>query len=233
MMKIFSYIIGSLLFLTLSQFSFAELDPLDPDIINLNPAITVVLEDPGANASKSGIGNIRGFAITSKAGVPIVRIELYIDGVFQYNIPEGGPRPDVCEIYTGLYPGLYDAQSCENSGFGATTNYSELSEGSHTMTVRAVDSDGKYNLSTKTFTVERFHNSYVDDSFDVDMYYATVSLPRDDNGDIFDKTVYLENVVIDGECVDVELDWGRSIQGWAIDSIDYTDGITPLISPCF
>ena len=213
MMKIFNYIIFSLFFLTLSQVAVAVLDP----------NIKVSLEDPAPSEHKSGIGNTRGFATTPYASFPIVRIELYVDGVWQYNIPYGGPRPDVCSVFPN--------PNCENSGFGATTNYSALSAGSHTMTVRAVDSLGDHNDSTKTFTVERFHDPFVANSNAVDFLAAMVMLPRDlPGGSYLDKRIWLDNVYVAGQCYNIDLDWKRSIQAWGITNIYLIDALLCEIS---
>jgi len=206
-MRIYTNIFCSILFLSASSSALAGLDT----------GIKVSLEDPAADSVRSGIGNTRGFATTPYADYefPIVRIELYLDGGWIANIPYGGVRTDVCVVF--------DYPNCENSGFGSTYNFSELSAGSHTMKVRAVDSLGDYNESSKNFTVERFDNPFILNSGDVDFLETEVSLPRNSNGNPLDKRIYLDNVYADGECYNVDLDWSRSIQGWSIIDIHLID----------
>ena len=113
----------------------------------------------------SGIANIRGWAVAPQG---LQRIELYFDGALQGNIPLGGRRADVGDAYPS-YPGSAD------SGFAMAFNYSTLSAGPHTLTVRAVDAAGATRDASAAFTVTRFANAYIADPAAVSLNQASPS----------------------------------------------------------
>lgn len=174
----------------------------------LDPNIVVTLEEPTPSDIKSGVYNIRGWAVTPYISFPIVRIDWYIDGVYQGTIPYGALRQGVCSIHP--YP------ECENSAFGKAHNYNNFSPGLHTITVRAVDSFGDYNQAQRSFFVEKFNVSFQNDPNLIDFLTTQVDLLKNSSGNIFDKRIRLRNVFHSGTCYDVILNWYTPIQGWRI-----------------
>ena len=174
-----------------------------------NSDITVVLEEPSINETKSGVSNLRGFAVTLARDCPIVRVELFIDGVFRGNIPLGGLRADVCNVF--------DVTGCENSGFSQAINYSNFAEGAHEATVHAVDCVGDFNDTSASFSTDRFDNPFIANSISVDFQATKASIEPGVDG--LDKRIFLQSVSAFGRCYNVVLDYTTAMQGWQIVSI--------------
>lgn len=103
-------------------------------------SIHLTPESPAAGLTYTGISNLRGWAVSS-AGID--RVELYVDGSYHSDLPIGGLRNDVLAAYPEYdeYPGVTE------SGFSIAYNYGNLSAGTHTIQVRAVDNDGDESTS--------------------------------------------------------------------------------------
>ena len=173
----------------------------------LDPNITVRIEEPIAEDTKSGVANFRGFATTPSGDCPIERVELFIDGAFQGNIPLGGGRIDVC--------GVFDNPDCATSGFSQTMNYSTFDEGPHDARVRPVDCFGNFNEASVSFSTDRFADSFISDSQAVDFRTTRAFILNDG----LDKRIFLQSVSAGGHCYDMTLDYATEIQGWKIVSI--------------
>ena len=189
-----------------------------------NSNIMVVLEEPSANETKSGVSNLRGFAVTSASNCPIAQVELLIDGVPRGNVPIGGARADVCNVF--------NVTDCDTSGFSQAINYSTFEEGAHTVTVRALDCSGDFNDTSASFNTDRFSNPFIPDSLDVDFLATEVSIEPGAEG--LDKRIFLRSVYANGRCYDVVLDYATPIQGWQIVSIvnlPVTDCLPDLSAP--
>ncbi len=141
------------------------------------------LESPLDNETVAGVAVIRGWAYDTTSGVQISSIELFVDGVSRGNIACCTTRLDV----QATFPNETNAG---NSGFGVTTNWGELSAGSHTIRVEVRTSAGTSFVSdTRTVTVVKlgdfsFLNQF---SVDIDTSFAQV----EDN-----STLCVENVQI-------------------------------------
>ncbi|MCB1919482.1 MAG: hypothetical protein KDJ28_05825 [Candidatus Competibacteraceae bacterium] len=164
--------------------------------------IVLSLEEPAADSTYSGVANIRGWAVGA-AGVN--RVELYVDGAFKTNIPVGGRRADVGDAYP-------DYPNSANSGFSMAFNYSGLSAGQHTISVRAVDQEQTTEDSSAAFNVARFDNPYISDASRISLNGATVS---HNSG----RTLFINNMTADGKTYDIRLDWRTEMQGYAISQI--------------
>jgi hypothetical protein len=171
--------------------------------------IELLLEEPIANSTYSGVANIRGWVVGS-AGID--RVELYVDGELKTNIPSGGLRSDVGNAYPS-YP------NSANAGFSMAFNYSNLAAGQHTVSVRAVDKSGATEDRSVAFSVARFDNPFIDDPAKISLDGATVS--RDG------QAIVIDNLTADGKTYDVRLDWRTAIQGYAITQITPTGSPPP------
>ncbi|MGB5064145.1 MAG: hypothetical protein WBQ37_10325, partial [Candidatus Competibacter sp.] len=149
----------------------------------------------------SGIANVRGWAVAPQG---LQRIELYLDGALQGNIPLGGRRADVGGAYSS-YPGSAD------SGFAMAFNYSTLTVGAHTLTVRAIDAAGAARDTSATVNVVRFANSYMPDPAAVNLDRATLSQTG--------NTFTIHNLMAEGQSYTIRLAWSPATQGFAIDQI--------------
>lgn len=117
----------------------------------LNPAIVVVLEEPGDGSVTTGIRLVRGYAVAPEG---IDRIEWAVDGEERGRLPYGGSRGDVAAAFP-TYPNSGDA------GFAAAWNYALFTPGEHRIVVRAYDTRGDSNVASATFETDRF----ADDTF--------------------------------------------------------------------
>jgi hypothetical protein len=159
----------------------------------------LTFEEPVNLATTSGISNIRGWALSPDG---IDRVELYINGTFSGEIPYGGARGDVGEIFP-------DTLNSDKSGFGQVFNFAALGAGEHTMKVVAVSSNGGMIEKTAIFEVAAFEDAFIGETGFPSLREASVSL-NPDTGD-----VTLQNVRLpDESSYDVILKWSRAAQNF-------------------
>ena len=163
----------------------------------VNNNIILTLEEPTDGSTYSGVANIRGWAV---APVGIDHIELLIDGSPNTNIPSGGRRVDVGNAFPNF-------PNSNQSGFSMAFNYSNLSAGSHTILVRAVDTRGDNKDASATFNVTRFDNPFVPNPASVNP-----------------NTFGISDLTVEGKHYQVELEWRTAAQGFAITQITPTSG---------
>jgi len=167
-------------------------------------AIIVNLEEPSAGDVKTGISNLRGWAV---APTQIVRVELMLDGTHVFDVPFGAQRLDVCGIYDPVdYPG-----ACQ-SGFSMAYNYSNLAAGTHEAAVRVVDVNGDWNTAARTFSVTRFPSSFIPDAGLIDLSDSFPAL-------VSPNQFILGCLLVDGDYYDVQLVWDTKKQDWKTEII--------------
>ncbi len=174
----------------------------------LDASILLHIEEPasGKVTTKSGVGNIRGWAI-SQLGID--RVELYIDGVFQQNIPYGSKRQDVCDVYSeNVYSG-----ACF-SGYSNTFYYGSLDVGVHTILLRAYNSAGDHNDVSIDFNVVSFGKNYIHDDTRIKMNASSSALISSGK-----NSFIIESVTVDGKCYDIGFKWNTPSQSWSVNSI--------------
>ena len=178
--------------------SDCRIEPRFESVLAPEERLEVLLEEPGASAVYSGIGNLRGWSVAT-AGIE--RIEIWIDGVYAFDAPYGGTRGDVGNIFPEI-PGAGD------SGFSLAWNYNNMALGDHTITARAINNNGDVSESSSRFTVTRFHKPFIQPSDVVDLSAAQCS--------VFDTQIQLGDAVIDGQIYDILLDWRTAAQDFQI-----------------
>jgi hypothetical protein len=159
----------------------------------------VNLEEPVHGGTASGVGNVRGWAVSLQ---PIQRMDLYIDGSLAFTVPYGGSRSDVGTAYPS-YPGSM------NSGFSMAYNFGLLSAGSHTFLTRALDNAGNVKDAAATFNVVRFPSSFIANAADVSLLGASATI-------IDANTLRLNNVLVQGVSYNLTLRWNTATQGFAL-----------------
>jgi len=167
-----------------------------------NDRIIMALEEPVNSSIYSGISNVRGWAVAPQG---LQKIEMYVDGALQGNIPLGGRRSDVGTAYPG-YPGSAD------SGFAMAYNYSNLTAGPHTLTTRAYDASGGARDASAAFTVARFAEAFMADPAAINLDQAT--LARAGN------TITIQKLLAAGQPYNVQLTWHPAAQGFALTQIE-------------
>jgi hypothetical protein len=173
---------------------------------NLSSAVTpqapsvlrATLEEPLVGEAHTGVGNLRGWAVSS-AGIE--RIEILINGVPSFDAPYGGVRSDV----GGAFP---DVPNSRESGFSLAYNYNVLGAGEHTITAVAHSVDGGTFESSATFNVVRFDSEFIVGADAVKLGNATCAMTGDE--------ISLVNAVVDGTLHDLILKWRTAEQGFEI-----------------
>ena len=87
-------------------------------------------------------------------------------------------------------------------------NYNDMEPGEHTITARAYNQNGLFEDSTATFTVTRFHKSFLSQGDQVDLNTAQCS--------VADSQITLSDAIMDGKVYDILLDWRTAAQDFQI-----------------
>ena len=145
-----------------------------------------------------GVGNLRGWAVATEG---ISRVEILIDGAYEFDAPYGGVRRDVA----GAFP---DVPGSDSSGFSLAFNYSDLTAGQHSITAVAHTASGASVASSANFEIVRFESAFLggDDAVSLD----SASCQLEDDG------IALLNALMDGKGRDVTLKWRVAEQGFEI-----------------
>ena len=163
------------------------------------PAVfRMALEEPVNGEIHSGVGNLRGWAVAS-AGV--TKVEILIDGVYEFDAPYGASRGDV----GGAFPDVADSK---NSGYSLAYTYSLLSAGEHSITAVAHSELGETTEVTNTFTVVKFPNPYITEPNAIDLNTASCSVENDE--------IVLIDALVEDLMHDVRLKWRTAAQGFEI-----------------
>lgn len=170
----------------------------------VNTEIRVNLEEPKSvdEAAYSGISNLRGWAV---APTGIERIEIYIDGFYQFDVPMGGARRDVGNAFP-------DFPDSSKSGFSMAFNYKNLDAGEHTMTAKAFDAAGDHNEQTIAFSTTRFISPYIAQATDID-FTSTEQVY------VGERAFQLKGVTIEGKKWDIGFIWDAATQGMEMMSV--------------
>lgn len=172
--------------------------PVVSSYTSLDDQIVVTLEEPAHNTIRSGVGNLRGWAVGPDG---IDRVEYFIDGISRGTIPYGGCRQDVGYVYSD-YPGS------AHSVYSAAFNYGLLTPGPHTVEVRAISGKGDYNSTVNNFEAIRFHRPFIADPDEVNIEASSC--------EPISGVYELKNLVIEGKMYEVTLKWQSPAQQFHI-----------------
>jgi hypothetical protein len=165
------------------------------------PTVTVVhrvaLEEPVAGEIHTGVGNLRGWAVATDG---ISKVEIFIDGAYEFDAPYGGRRNDV----GGAFP---DVEDSSDSGFSLAWNYSDLSAGPHTITAVAHTATGATQESSASFNVVKF-DTFIAAENAVDLNEGSCSLSSDE--------ISILDARVEGSLYDLVLKWRTAEQGFEI-----------------
>ena len=177
----------------------------------INTDIILSIEEPKTANVASGIANIRGWAISP---IGIDYVEYYLDDVFKTRVPYGGSRNDIGNAFP-LFP------NADSSGYSMAQNFGNLSIGSHTMKIVAVDPLGDTNERTVTFDVAKYSNPFVSDPLDVDVTTGPI-MAYGENG------IQILGADIDGTTHSTKLQFKRETQTFSVKQIDVA-GYDPMV----
>lgn len=175
---------------------------------DLSAATLIYLEDPATNSIRSGVGNLRGWAIGTE---PIQEVSYAIDGVSMGTIPYGGTRHDVAAAYPAV-------PNSGQSGFSMAFNYGNLEPGEHAIEIQA----GGESIQAR-FHAVGFEQPFV--AGNPEVFPAEVSLGF--------YSVHLRGVWFPGEGErDLDLVWDTAAQQFLIQSNEPHEAILPPQDPC-
>ncbi len=166
--------------------------------------IQFAIGEPAPDSVKSGVGQLSGWAVGDP---PVVSVEAFIDGVSVGVVPYGGTRMDVAAAFP-------DVPNSESSGWAMKWNYSLLEAGEHVVTIVVTDEDSAQSMQEVVFTTTHFRSEFISDPEDVETAEAGVSSPEDGR-------IVLSGAVVEGEMVDIELQWDTASQQFLIDVVAY------------
>ena len=164
--------------------------------------LRLVIEEPTAGGIHSGIGMVRGWAVSSNA---IERVEVFVNDEYQFDIPHGGFRPDVGNIFEEI-------ENSDNSGYASAVNFGGLEAGEHTVTVRVTDTFGSIKERGADFTVTKFHKGFISADDAIELGWTAISG--------LGKSIKIRGAKVDGEYYDISLEWRTATQGFEITSIE-------------
>jgi hypothetical protein len=158
----------------------------------------VVLEEPVAGEIHTGVGNLRGWAIASDG---IDKIEIWIDGVYSFDVPYGGARGDVASAFS-------DVADSTESGFSMAYTYSNLSAGAHVISAVAYDALGVMKESIAEFEVVKFSEDFISGANAVDLSGGSCTASGDQ--------ISVMDALVSGTLYDLVLKWRKAEQGFEI-----------------
>ncbi len=160
--------------------------------------IRLVVEEPLSQTTYSGIGSLRGWAISSDQ---VVSIEVYVDGEYRFEIPHGGYRADVGAAFE-------DIENAALSGFASAVNFSLLGQGGHEVMVVLTDAFGSQIRRNVNFNVVRFDRGFIQPGTLVELGWSDVSALSD--------SITVIGAAIGGELYNLILEWRTSTQAFEI-----------------
>jgi hypothetical protein len=164
--------------------------------------LRVAIEEPAAGGVHSGIGMIRGWAVSSD---PIERVEVYVDGEYLFDIPYGGTRRDVANIFDEI-------PNSDQSGYASAVNFNGLEKGDHELTIRVSDSFGSVTERSIEFGVTRFVKSFISAEEYVELGWAGITA--------LGKGINIRGARIGDQSYNISLEWRVSSQNFEITSIE-------------
>ena len=163
--------------------------------------LTGYLDQPADQGVYSGVGMIRGWALSEEG---VERIEVYIDGRYAFDVPYGDPREDVGFAYS-------DIDGSSTSGFSVPFNYSALSAGEHAISVIVTDRLGDRIEHSATFEVVRFEQSFLYKENTPNMNWSLASS--------YANYITVRGVEVSGSAYSVTLRWQTMTQSFEIINI--------------
>ena len=176
--------------------------------------IQFAIGDPLADSTKSGIGQISGWAVSD---VRIVSVEAFIDGASVGLIPYGGTRMDVAAAFP-------DFPNSEFSGWAMKWNYSLLAAGEHLVTILVTDEEGSQQSKDVIFNTTGFKSEFIANPENVRIAGAFIATAQDGR-------IVITGAEVEGELVDIELTWDTASQQFLISNIIRENPVVENLAP--
>lgn len=174
-------------------------------------APTVSIDFPAANRVVSGIVSVNGWA----AGTPVVdTVVLYVDGTYYGDVGYGGSRDDV----RNAMPATPNAAL---SGFSAAVNTRLMTNGAHTLEIRAFNTNNEVTSQSVTVTVSNAPGQQNPTSVTLDMTGAKARV-------LSAQKLVVEGAKVNGKSRSVVLDYDPGTNNFVVSSFTHDtngDGI--------
>jgi hypothetical protein len=156
------------------------------------------LNEPLNNGTQSGVGMIRGWALSEEG---IEKIEVFIDGDYAFDVPYGDPRGDIGDAFP-------DIDGADKSGFSVPFRYSTLNAGQHTVSVVVTDAFGAQVERSSSFEVVRFDMAYINKANTPNMNWSSTAS--------FADYIMVRSVQVGEQAYDLVLAWQTQTQTFEI-----------------
>jgi hypothetical protein len=156
------------------------------------------LNEPLNNGTQSGVGMIRGWALSEEG---IEKIEVFIDGDYAFDVPYGDPRGDIGDAFP-------DIDGAVKSGFSVPFRYSTLNAGQHTVSVVVTDAFGAQVERSSSFEVVRFDMAYINKANTPNMNWSSTAS--------FADYIMVRSVQVGEQAYDLVLAWQTQTQTFEI-----------------
>ena len=163
-----------------------------------DPIFSLLLGEPINGEIHSGIGNLRGWAISNNG---IDRVEIFIDGMYMYDAPYGGLRVDVEAAFPNVDGSLF-------SGYSLAFGYADLGSGQHTVRAVAYDLFGNSTEQSSTFNVVVYDKNFINSNEVVDLSGSTISASGDE--------IMINDASIGQQGYNLKLKWRTAEQGFEV-----------------
>jgi hypothetical protein len=160
--------------------------------------LRVSLDEPVNNGVHSGVGMIRGWALSEEG---VERVEVHIDGNYAFDAPYGDPRADIAQAFP-------DIDNAGTAGFSVPFRYSSLSAGEHTVSVIVTDKFGAQVERSSTFEVVRFDMAYINKANTPNLDWSYTSS--------FNDYITIRGAQVGGQAYDLVLAWQTQTQTFEI-----------------
>ena len=160
------------------------------------------IEEPVRGAVYSGISMVRGWAVSTDG---IDKVEVFVDDKYVFDLPHGGPHSNAGKRFP-------DIEGSDRAGYATPLNYSAMTPGEHTLTVRVTDNAGSVIERTSNFSTTRFHKAYIPRADAVDLGWTVTD-------GLFDR-IKIQHAYIDGLPYRITLKWNTVTQSFDIIEIN-------------
>jgi hypothetical protein len=164
--------------------------------------LRLAIEEPNAGGMHSGIGMVRGWVVSSN---PIERVEVFVDDEYRFDIPYGGLRRDVGNLFQNI-------ENSEKSGYASAVNFNGLGQGDHTLRVRVTDTFGSVKERDVEFGVTRFQKGFISADDIIELGWTT-------DISALGQRITIRGATIAESRYDITLEWRTSSQAFEIISI--------------
>ena len=170
-----------------------------------DPIVQLTVEEPVANETHMGVGNIRGWAVASRG---VERVSAFLNNTFLAEIPYGGTRGDVASAFP-------EVSGSASSGFAMSFNYSNLCEGTHTLAIHVRTTEGETHVSEVEFQTIGLDREFINSSEIVDLDTSALTATGEE--------IEVRNISIAGKYYNALLRWRTAEQGFEIVELEPLD----------